>query len=130
MVDFSVKHAVDTQCGCCGLDRICCSLPLTELLLSFATLKLKSQETIISEQTERQPYIFVNKMYDISDCSAEHLARLGMNPYLLVADGIGHARAGARHPRLGGDPLALQLGRVGGYHSLGHQHGWQVSISC
>lgn len=61
--------------------------------------------------------------------SLEQIAGFGMNPYLLVADGIGHA-AGARHPRLGGDPLALQLGRVGGYHSLGHQHGRQVGIGC
>ena len=53
--------------------------------------------------------------------SSEKLAGLGMMLYLLVADSIGHAAGtGARHPRLGGDPLALQLGRVGGYHSLGH----------
>lgn len=58
---------------------------------------------------------------------------LGSSPecepwYLLVADGAAHAGAGAGHPRLGGHPLALQLGRVGGDHSMGHQHGGQVGV--
>lgn len=48
--------------------------------------------------------------------------------YLLVADGTIHAGVGARHPWFGGDPLALQLSWVGGNHSLGHKHGWQIGI--
>lgn len=47
-----------------------------------------------------------------------NLAWPGLALYLLVADRVGHARAGARHHWLGGDSLALQLGRVGGDHSL------------
>lgn len=46
------------------------------------------------------------------------------NPHLLVVDGVGYAAgAGAPHPGLRGDPLALQLGGVGGDDPLGHQHG-------
>lgn len=52
------------------------------------------------------------------------LSSPGSTAYLLVAHRTGQAGAGARDPRLG-DPLALQLGGVGGDHSLGHKQVWR-----
>ena len=69
-------------------------------------------------------------MVSAAQCVTVLDSGVSVDPYLLVADSVGHAAgAGARHPGLRGEPLA-QLGGVGGDHSLGHQHGGQAGVGC
>ena len=95
-------------------------------------IKLRSQQDVPVAQIEREKRTSRStQCMTLLNTLLEQLARLGTYPYLLVAHGIGHAAgAGARHPSLRGNPLALQLGRVRGDYSLGHQHGGQAGIGC
>ena len=58
--------------------------------------------------------------------------RSPMRSYLLVAHRVVHdAGAGADHPRLPHQPLALQLGGVGRQNPLGHHHlGHVAGVGC